>query len=447
MYKVIEYKESKLSCFDIFTAIEDKKDCILLESSLQDGKGRYNILAYSPYLEIKESKGVFYLNGEAQNNNLEDFVKNYLKENFYPNNTDLPFLSAFIGYFSYDYGRKYEQIKSRHQTQQDIADAIFRLFDIYIIEDLRAGKLYISYQDEKKLIKLKQFLKTVKKNDLYISKNKGLAKFESKFSKEEYKKAIQKTIDYIIEGDIYIMNMTQKLEIESKKTPLELYSYLRKYNPAPFAAYMDNGDYQIISASPERFISIKDKIVETVPIKGTRKRGKNKEEDNALRSELINSEKDKSELLMIVDLERNDLNRVCETKSVEVSELFKIEEYATVFHLVSTIKGRLRDEFDILDLMKSSFPGGSITGAPKIRAMEIIDELEKSKRDVYTGSLGYISMNGNADFSILIRTALYTNGKYYMGVGGGITYESDLDFEYEETLQKAKSILEALSDE
>ena len=167
-------------------------------------------------------------------------------------------------------------------------------------------------------------------------------------------------------------------------------------------------------------------------------------EDLALKNELANSEKDKSELLMIVDLERNDLNRICELKSVVVDELFEVETYSTVFHLVSTIRGKLKEEYSFVDLIKATFPGGSITGAPKIRAMEIIDELENSRRDLYTGSIGYVSFNGDCDLNIVIRTAIHKDGKYYLGVGGGITCESELEFEYEETLQKAKAILEAI---
>ena len=191
-------------------------------------------------------------------------------------------------------------------------------------------------------------------------------------------------------------------------------------------------------------MSMRDNVVVTRPIKGTRKRGDTPEEDAALKEELRNSGKDQSELLMIVDLERNDLNRIARPGSVQVTELFAIEEYATVFHLVSTIEATLAPGLNAMDLIAAAFPGGSITGAPKLRAMEIIDELEHSARNIYTGSLGYISLDGSLDLNIIIRTALYQDGLYRLGVGGGITFESELEFEYEETLQKAKAIREAL---
>ena len=256
--------------------------------------------------------------------------------------------------------------------------------------------------------------------------------------------AVQRMIHYIVEGDIYIANMTQRLQITSSMPPFELFEQLRKNNPSPFGGYFNYGDFQVVSASPERFLKMTDGLIQTRPIKGTRKRGSTQEEDNALKQELEQSGKDKSELLMIVDLERNDLNRVCIPGSVVVDELFSVETYATVFHLIANVTGILRPELTVMDLIEAAFPGGSITGAPKLRAMELIDELEHSRRNLYTGSMGYLSLDGNCDFNIVIRTALYKEGVYHLGVGGGITFESDLAFEYEETLQKAKALLEAL---
>ena len=214
--------------------------------------------------------------------------------------------------------------------------------------------------------------------------------------------------------------MTQQLTIESQKAPLDVFYDLREANPSPFGGYLDYGEYQIVCASPERFLKMKDHKVNTRPIKGTRKRGETPEEDQKMREELQNSGKDQSELLMIVDLERNDLNRVCKPGSVKVTELFTVEEYATVFHLVSDIEGELQDGKNVCDLLEATFPGGSITGAPNL------------------------TLDGACDFNIVIRTAVHKDGKYYLGAGGGITAESDLEFEYEETLQKAKALLEAL---
>jgi para-aminobenzoate synthetase component 1 len=223
-----------------------------------------------------------------------------------------------------------------------------------------------------------------------------------------------------------------------------VYKDLRHINPAPFAAFMNIEDFSIVSSSPERFLEIKNNIVQTRPIKGTRSRGKNKEEDLINRQELIDSEKDKSELLMIVDLERNDLSKVCKPYSVKVTELFKLEEYSTVFHLVSTVVGELKDKYTAVDCIKACFPGGSITGAPKVRSMEVIEELEPTRRSIYTGCIGYLGFDGNADLNIVIRTILIKEGQAYLGVGGGITWESEKEAEYQETLDKAKALMRVL---
>ena len=341
-----------------------------------------------------------------------------------------------------------------------IPEAVLTFYDCFIVEDCREKRIYlvsngISGDAETEIQMMeKEILEASEsgrkncngnaKEEEAHSDKKYEIQVRPNFEKEEYKRAVNKMIRYIIEGDIYIANMTQQLTIESEKPPLDVFYDLRKNNPSPFGGYLDFGDYQIVCASPERFLKMKDHHVNTRPIKGTRKRGATPEEDEQLRQELADSGKDKSELLMIVDLERNDLNRVCKPGSVKVTELFTVETYATVFHLVSDIEGTLEADKNVMDLLEATFPGGSITGAPKYRAMEIIDESEHGKRNLYTGSIGYLTLDGSCDFNIVIRTALHKNGKYHLGVGGGITAESDLEFEYEETLQKARAILDAL---
>lgn len=434
-----------VNIFKIFEALYEKDKTIsFLDSSLENKYGKYSIIGANMYLELKENDNKLYINNIESSETFEEYLKKFLRDSKEENLFNLPLIAGGIGYFSYDYGRKFENIKTRHKKDLNIPEAIIRFYRTFIIEDLEKKEIFITYKDEKDLEKLQNIILNIKLEEKEILKNDIVEKFESNFKKEEYLKAIARMINYIIEGDVYIANMTQRLTIKSLKKPIEVFEYLRKYNPSPFGAYIDYGDFQIVSASPERFIKMRDKEIETRPIKGTRKRGKSLEEDEKLKLELLNSEKDKSELLMIVDLERNDLHRICELKSVKVTELFEVETYSTVFHLVSTIVGKLKEDLDFVDLIKAMFPGGSITGAPKIRAMEIIDELENSRRDLYTGSLGYISFDGNCDLNIVIRTALHKDGNYYLGVGGGITCESELEFEYEETLQKAKAVLEAL---
>lgn len=436
---------------DIFEQYKYEPMAIFLDSSLENQLGRYSIIGLKPYLILKETDGIFYKNDKPQEETFEQGIQKYLNKYKEENPTDLPLISGALGYFSYDYGRKFEDINSRHPKKLQIPEALFVFYDVLIIEDKAEKTLYITARGEtenaESVIKtLKQEIEKCASVKIPL-RHKEQAEFHPNFTKEEYKSAVDNMIRYIIEGDIYIANMTQQLTVDSKKSPYDVYRYLRTYNPAPFGGFFQCGDFQIISASPERFLKINKNSIETRPIKGTRKRGETEEEDIFLREELRNSSKDRSELLMIVDLERNDLNHVCIPGSVKVTEHFAIETYATVFHLVTTIVGILKENVNKHDLLKAVFPGGSITGAPKIRAMEIIDELEHDRRNLYTGSLGYFSFDGNCDFNIIIRTAVYQDHRYYLGVGGGITCESDLEFEYEETLQKAKAILEALWEE
>ena len=271
-----------------------------------------------------------------------------------------------------------------------------------------------------------------------------LTKPESNFTKDSYIKTIKKAKEYIKAGDIYQVNLSQRFKFTLDVDPFDLYRVLRAINPAPFASFLNFGDVKIISASPERFLKKEGCRIQTRPVKGTRPRGESPSEDNRLKEELLASVKDRAENLMIIDLERNDLGRICEYGSVHVTKFMACEEYATVFHLVSTVEGKLTRNIGAIDCLINCFPGGSITGAPKIRSMEIIEELEPVKRSVYTGSIGYIGFNGNMDTAIAIRTFVIKGKNAYFQVGGGIVYDSDPEKEYMETLDKAKALIEAI---
>lgn len=262
-----------------------------------------------------------------------------------------------------------------------------------------------------------------------------------------YLRAVERVREYIFAGDIFQANLSQRFEAPLDESPWSLYRRLRSRNAAPFAAFLELPDASVLSASPERFLRVDASgHVETRPIKGTRPRGLGPEHDAALGQALTESAKDRSENLMIVDLLRNDLSRVCAPGSVHVPELFALERYATVHHLVSTVVGDLSPGADALALLTAAFPGGSITGAPKLRAMEIIAELEPSQRAVYCGSIGYLSVTGELDTSIAIRTAVVRDGRVYFNAGGGIVADSDPEQEYRETLDKARGIIDALQE-
>jgi para-aminobenzoate synthetase component 1 len=275
----------------------------------------------------------------------------------------------------------------------------------------------------------------------------GMDNLFSNFDRRSYLRALKRAIEYVHAGDCFQVNLAQRLLTPLSEPPLRLYERLRQCNPAPFAGYFDLGDYAIASASPERFLSMSaDGDIETRPIKGTRPRGRSPREDEARAVDLVDSAKDRAENVMIVDLLRNDLGRVCEYGSVRVEDLCRLESYPFVHHLVSQVRGRLRPGLDNVDLLRAAFPGGSVTGAPKIRAMEIVTELEQVARGPYCGCLGFMGFDGSLDTNLLIRTLVLGGGWASFSVGGGIVADSQPEREYEETWHKAAGLLRALEE-
>lgn len=451
---MIDFKIKELNTyydpFYTYDLFKDSKDSIFLDSSKEDKLlSKYSFIGLNPYKKfISRGRKVTIDNEEY--NDVDPFEKlDEITESYKISiNSNIPFVSGAIGYFSYDIGRVLEVLPDESKEDFSIPDSIFIFFDNLIIFDLQNKKTYITSvgqleESKNSILSIEKCLKNYIEG-LPVNLEKTNNKFFSNFDKEDYKKAVASLKEYIRSGDVYIANMTRRIWCNNNEKPYEIYRKLRNTNKAPFSAYMNFEDFQIISSSPERFLSIIDGKVQTRPIKGTRPRGKDYEEDERNRNELMASEKDKSELLMIVDLERNDLSKVCKPKSVKVTELFKLEAYETVFHLVATIEGRLRENVSSVKCIRECFPGGSITGAPKIRAMEIIEELEKLKRNIYTGSIGYFDLRGNSDFNIVIRTIIKKGNKAYLGVGGGITWESIEEEEWLETIDKAKALMEVL---
>ena len=269
-------------------------------------------------------------------------------------------------------------------------------------------------------------------------------KFVSTISEKQYSDAFDKVQEYILSGDSYEINLTQEFTSQYEGNCWTAYKHLRTVSPAPYSAYINHPKLNILSHSPERFIKVSERKVETHPIKGTRPRGATAEEDQQHIDDLLSSEKDRSENLMIVDLLRNDLGKVCKSGSIKVPRLFGLESYANVHHLVSTVTGELNDKSSLFELMESAFPGGSVTGAPKIRSMEIIRELETSARNVYCGAVGYVSSNGNMDTSITIRTLVAENGNLHCWGGGAIVADSDCHEEYQESITKVKNLMNGL---
>lgn len=448
---VIKEISFPITSLDAFAFIKDQPYPFFLDSSYGlKGLGRYSFLGYSPY-KIIRSKGrtveveTFYGNYRYQGN-VFDFVNEELKRFSIPSDHHIPFLLGGVGYFSYDLLHLLEEIPSKTTEDIRFPESHIAFYDTSIAFDHLEGKGYVVSVTENKVDEVIELLKTVGTAHPTLTGHRPPATghYKSNFSKEDYIKAIRKAKEYIAAGDIYQVNLSQRFSTEVDISPYDLYLRLREASPAPFSAYLDFGKAAVLSSSPERFIKVDGGHIETRPIKGTRPRGRTAEEDERLKKELEASGKDRAEHIMILDLERNDLGRVCRYGSVNVKEEMVIESFAQVHHMVSTVAGELKEGVGLMDIIKATFPGGSITGAPKVRAMEIIEELEPTKRGIYTGSIGYMGFNGKMDLNIAIRTMVLKDGKAHFSVGGGIVADSDPEAEYQETLDKAKGMMEAL---
>lgn len=450
MRTFIEEVNTNLDAFDIYSLFKQDKTISFLDGGMNaENLGRYSFIGINPFTTFKYENGICFVNDKKiEEKDPFEELKKLMNMYKIENNTEFPYIAGAMGYFSYDLARMIEKLPALALEDVKIPGCYFYFYDNAIIFDNLKRNTFITAlgileKPENSIKELKE--KILMGTQVKYKRVKGnCTKFISNFEKNEYKKTVEKVRNYIREGDIYITNLTQRFNCKVTKTPYEIYRDLRHINPAPFAAFMNIEDFNIVSSSPERFLKIENSIVQTRPIKGTRPRGKSEKEDLKNRQELIDSGKDHSELLMIVDLERNDLSKVCRPNSVKVTDLFSIEEYSTVFHLVSTVIGKLKPESTSIDCLKACFPGGSITGAPKVRSMEIIEELEPTRRGLYTGSIGYLGFDGNIDLNIVIRTILIKNGMAYFGVGGGITWESDKASEYDETLDKALALMNVL---
>ncbi|AFV12249.1 para-aminobenzoate synthase component 1 [Thermacetogenium phaeum DSM 12270] len=435
----------------------------LLDSGMDPSHlGRYSIMGSDPFLVIRaKGREIAVFDGSSWIRKEDDpfsVLRQLLSRYQLPGSPHLPVVAGAFGYCSYDLGRLLEKLPEHSADDLKVPDLYLGFYDRLAIIDHLEGRAFLTSTGlpevgearlkvaERRLRELQEIIANSRApvDPVKSAGFGGSPKIFGHFTRDSYCRAVQKVKDYIAAGDIFQANLTQRFSCPLEIHPWHLYLRLRLENPAPFAAYLHYPELDVVSASPERFLRVRGRLVETRPIKGTRPRGRNQEEDMRLREELLHSEKDRAELTMIIDLERNDLGKVCSYGSVHVPELICLEEYATVFHLVSTVRGVLAPGRDLVDLLCATFPGGSITGAPKIRAMEIIDELEPVRRGIYTGSIGYLGFDGNADLNIVIRTFIVKDGVAYFNVGGGIVADSDPEAEYRETITKARALLRAL---
>ena len=420
----IEYQDPGI----LFNSFADTPYAMLFDGRTENHpNSHYSYILYKPHnILIKNDKSIF------------SELKNYFKNDIEMNPDLPPFQGGMAGYFGYELGFDLEESIKRESKNSHYPKAVFGVYDKLISFDHTQKKAWVIVRTNKKQEAEKfkeQVLKAVKPQRRTIETN---LKWDSNFLKAEYKETIQKTINYICEGDIFQANISQRFEakLPSNFDPYAQYLKLRETAPAPYSAYLNLDSFVIASCSPESFISVKKDKVRTQPIKGT-------SSSNTQATELEKSKKDKAENIMIVDLLRNDLAKTCLPDSIEVPKLCALESFSHVHHLVSTVTGTTAQDITSLDVLEKSFPGGSITGAPKIRAMEIIDELEPVERGPYCGAIGLIGYDGFMETSITIRTLIFDKDIVHFNVGGGITAKSDPEQEYLETLDKAAGIFES----
>jgi len=415
-------------------------------------RGRYTIFGYQPDLILNIKKNNIFINNKLQKNkNPYLFLKNFIENFKFKIPQNLPNMSAMLaGYLGYDIIRYIEKIPNKNIDDLKIPDVRLIRPNILIIHDNILNKIFYiklnfsntNYDQERKSL-LDEINKTKTNLNKKLIKRKIKQKIKSNISKKKFLENVKIAKKYISIGDIFQVVLSQRFETKLQKKPIEIYKKIRKTNPSPFLYYFNFSDFQIIGSSPEILVRIRDGNITIRPIAGTRKRGKNLSEDKKLEKDLLSDPKELSEHLMLLDLGRNDTGKASVDNTVKVTEQFKIEKYSHVMHIISNVVGKFKKGVSLLDGMFCGFPAGTVSGAPKIRAMEIIDELENRQRKLYAGAVGYFSPNGSMDTCIALRTALIKNKKVYVQAGAGIVADSKPDKEYQETVNKAKALLEA----
>ncbi|RJP16154.1 MAG: anthranilate synthase component I family protein [Candidatus Abyssobacteria bacterium SURF_5] len=451
-----------LKPLEVLKALAGRAFPFLLESAEGPFKtARYSIIGCDPLFTIRAKRFACRIrdaNGERTlPGNPVDTIKELLAPYRLPHQPQLPqFFGGMVGLFSYDMKNYFEELPDEAEDDLDLPDCFLICVDTVVVFDRMTGAVEIissvfdcsdgAQAEAKAFSKVSQFLGKLNNGSTSASEDAriGFGEMTSTHTIEKYSEMVVRAKEYIAAGDIFQANLSQRLKIPFEGGTIELYRRLTRINPSPFAFYMDFGEFQLVSCSPERLVRVIGDFVETRPIAGTRPRGRSEAEDEALREELILHPKERAEHIMIVDMARNDIGRVCTCGTVRPDELMVIERYSHVFHIVSNIVGTLAPGRSCFDVLAAVFPGASITGVPKIRCMEIIDELESVRRGPYTGSLGWISYTGDMDLNIIIRTFVIKGGNAYIQVGGGIVADSEPEREYQESLNKAQALIEAL---
>ena len=449
---------------NLFKFILAEKNSFIFES-VEKGKikGRYTIIGLNPDKVWDINKNIVTLNTLGKKKKIKTKPLIYINKLIRNFNIKIPkqlppMSSMLVGYFSYDVIRYIENIPDRTKDDLQIPDVrLSRPKNLVIYDNLKKKIHYVEnvYADTKIKNYSKTYNEIISKFSLFenyenitlpekftFKKNKNLIK--SNTSKEKFITLVKKAKNYIEKGDIFQVVLSQRFERKIEKKPIEIYNYLRKSNPSPFMFFFNYDDFNILGSSPEILVRLRKNEITIRPIAGTRPRGINDKEDKKYQLDLLKDKKELAEHLMLLDLGRNDVGKVAKINSVKVTEKFKVEKYSHVMHIVSNVIGKFNNKFSLFEALLSGFPAGTVSGAPKIRAMEIIDELEKNKRKLYAGGIGYFTPNSEFDTCIALRTALIKNNKFYVQAGAGIVADSNPDKEYTETINKAKALMRAV---
>jgi anthranilate synthase component 1 len=451
---VKEVKGDTLTPIAILQKISGPKKFLLESSHKYNESGRFSFIGADPVMEFfshGDKNEIVKRNGKRKSisGNPLDVIKSLLPKREV-DNFPYPFMSGAVGYIGYDFVRQIEAIGAVLADELKMPDTHLMFYEDVIVFDHLEEKVFVigtpllEETDEQELVKrVESRVDELKKP--YLHQDIDSYSFEGfvpETSKEEFMRNVERAKEYIVNGDIFQVVPSQRMKSAFSGNPLSLYRRHRSSNPTPYMYYIDFENYTVVGSSPESLIKVRDKQVITNPIAGTRKRGKTPEEDLNNEKDLQSDEKELAEHKMLVDLGRNDLGKVCKFGSVKVDKYKEVERFRHVMHLVSEVSGDLSEEKNPLDALAACIPAGTVSGAPKIRAMEIINELEKSKRGLYSGAVGYLSANGNMDFALAIRTMILKDGMAYIQAGAGIVYDSNPELEYEETINKLRSFLE-----
>ncbi|MFC1669512.1 anthranilate synthase component I [Spirochaetota bacterium] len=463
-----ELRGDMYTAISLFLKIRKGRYQFLLESAVSgEFMGRYSFMGYSDRAIVCKDNRVSLMDGKktvegGQYENPNEYLRKYFQSVVAYENKDLPpFVNGAVGYFSYDVIKYYEKIHINPNDELNNNDFELILADKVVVYDNLTQKLYLVYSpfiekksDPGKLYDeaadiVKGMSEDVVKNEpvlgsFSVKKENDRLAFKSNFSKDKYESAVETVKKYIFEGDIFQLVLSQRLSIPIKGDAFNLYRSLRIVNPSPYMFYLKCNDIEVIGSSPEIHVQLQEGTVTVRPIAGTRPRGKTPEEDKVNEEDLLSDEKELAEHVMLVDLGRNDAGRVCREGSVKVDDFKVIEYYSHVMHIVSNVTGRLSSEYDQFDLVEATFPAGTVSGAPKIRAMEIIGELEPARRGIYSGIVGYFAYNQSLDSCIVIRTYVIKDNVVYLQAGAGIVADSVPEREYYETIHKLRALTKAL---